>query len=161
MELKATSPAAYSRSPWARSFQTMTMAMQRARPIMIRPNMYSGLSRRKMTARANIRSGPMIQFWTRESDEDLDVPEDVAELLVLHLGQGRVHHQDEADGDGDVGRPGLEPVDEADDGRDEIAQPDADGHGQEDPEGQVSVEELESAGFRVSWAAPFTSVHQR
>ncbi len=44
----------------------MTMAMQRARPIMIRPYMYSGLSRRKMTARANIRIGPMTQFWTRE-----------------------------------------------------------------------------------------------
>ena len=57
----------------------------------------------------------MIQFWTRDRDEDLDVLEDVPELLVLHLGQGRVHHQDEADGDGDVGRPGLEPVDESDD----------------------------------------------
>ena len=42
MELKATSPAAYSRSPQARSFQTMTMAMQRAIPIMMRPIMYSG-----------------------------------------------------------------------------------------------------------------------
>jgi hypothetical protein len=39
------------------------MAMQRARPIMIRPTMYSGLSGRKMTANANIRSGPTIQFW--------------------------------------------------------------------------------------------------
>ena len=42
MELKATSPAQYSRSPAARSFQTITMAMQRARPIRIRPTMYSG-----------------------------------------------------------------------------------------------------------------------
>jgi len=44
----------------------MTMAMQRASPIRIRPYMYSGLSRRKTTARPNISSGPMIQFWTRE-----------------------------------------------------------------------------------------------
>jgi hypothetical protein len=42
MELKATNPAQYSVSPRARSFQTMTMAMQRARPMMIRPTMYSG-----------------------------------------------------------------------------------------------------------------------
>ena len=42
MLLKATSPAAYSVSPLASSFQTMTMAMQRARPIMISPTMYSG-----------------------------------------------------------------------------------------------------------------------
>ena len=31
------------------------------------PTMYSGLSRRKITARANIRMGPTTQFWTRES----------------------------------------------------------------------------------------------
>ncbi len=42
MLLKATSPAAYSLSPFASSFQTMTIAMQRARPIMISPAMYSG-----------------------------------------------------------------------------------------------------------------------
>ncbi len=42
MLLKATSPAQYSVSPLARSFQTITMAMQRASPIMIRPTMYSG-----------------------------------------------------------------------------------------------------------------------
>ncbi len=42
MLLKATSPAAYSVSPRASSFQTMTMAMQRASPIMMSPTMYSG-----------------------------------------------------------------------------------------------------------------------
>ena len=45
----------------------MTIAMQRASPIMIRPTMYSGLSRRKITASANIRIGPTIQFWTSDS----------------------------------------------------------------------------------------------
>ena len=44
----------------------MTMAMQRARPIRIRPVMYSGLSLRKITASANISTGPMIQFWMSE-----------------------------------------------------------------------------------------------
>ena len=36
-ELSATSTAAASRSPQARSFQMMTMAMQRASPTMISP----------------------------------------------------------------------------------------------------------------------------
>jgi len=40
--LNATSPAQYSVSPSARSFQTMTIAIQRARPIMISPTIYSG-----------------------------------------------------------------------------------------------------------------------
>jgi hypothetical protein len=66
MELKATRPAAYCRSPSARSFQTMTMAMQRARPMRMSPTMYSGLSRRKITASANMRIGPTSQFCTSE-----------------------------------------------------------------------------------------------
>ena len=37
IELSATSTAAASRSPQARSFQMITIAMQRARPTMIRP----------------------------------------------------------------------------------------------------------------------------
>ncbi len=90
--------------------------------------------------------------------QDLDVLEDIPELLVFHLGQRRVHHQDEPDGDGDVGRSGLEPVDEADDGRDKIAEPDADGHGQEDPDGQVAVEELESRVSRGHARTPFASL---
>ena len=67
MELKATRPAQYSLSPEARSFQTITMAMQRARPIMMRPTMYSGYPCRKMIANRNMSMGPMTQFWTRES----------------------------------------------------------------------------------------------
>ena len=41
-ELKATSPAAYSELPLANSFQTITIAIHRARPIMMSPAMYSG-----------------------------------------------------------------------------------------------------------------------
>ncbi len=67
MELKATRPAQYSRSPEARSFQTMTMAMHRASPIRMRPTMYSCCPERKVIARPNMRIGPMIQFWTRDN----------------------------------------------------------------------------------------------
>ena len=39
--VKSHQSAQYSRSPEARSFHTMTMAMHRARPIMMSPTMYS------------------------------------------------------------------------------------------------------------------------
>ena len=71
MELKATRPAQYSVSPLARSFQTMTIAMQRARPIMIRPIMNSGWPRRNSTASTNIRIGPMTQFCTSDRPSTL------------------------------------------------------------------------------------------
>lgn len=62
MLLKATRAAAYSRLPLARSFQTRTMAMQRARPTRMSPTMYSGWSRSKVTASIHMRMGPMTQF---------------------------------------------------------------------------------------------------
>jgi len=67
MLLKATSPAAYSALPPARSFHTSTMAMQRASPTRISPIMNSGWSRRKIAASANMSTGPMTQFWTSDS----------------------------------------------------------------------------------------------
>ena len=72
--------------------------------------------------------------------KDLDVAENVAQLLVFHLGQRGIHHQDQSDGDRDIGRAALELVDEPDDGRDKISQSDPDGHGREDPESQIAVE---------------------
>ena len=40
--------------------------MQRAIPTRIRPYIRNGWSRRKTTARTNIRTGPTIQFWTSD-----------------------------------------------------------------------------------------------
>ncbi|GAA4740273.1 hypothetical protein GCM10023229_19460 [Flavisolibacter ginsenosidimutans] len=40
----------------------MTIAMHRAKPIKIRPTMYSGLSCKKSIARMNIKMGPIIQL---------------------------------------------------------------------------------------------------
>ena len=65
-ELMATSTAASSRLPQARSFQMRTMAMQRARPTMIRPVRSSGRSARNTQARVNISSGPTTQLRTSE-----------------------------------------------------------------------------------------------
>jgi hypothetical protein len=65
IELSATSTAAASRSPHARSFQMMTIAMQRARPTMIRPVRYSGRSGSMSHASANISAGPSTQLSRR------------------------------------------------------------------------------------------------
>ncbi len=46
----------------ASSFQTRTMAMQRAMPIRISPRMYAGSPRRNRMASRNISTGPISQF---------------------------------------------------------------------------------------------------
>ena len=61
-EFTATSTTASSRSPQAKSFQTSTMAMHRARPTMISPVRYAGRSGSMSQAKVNIRAGPMTQF---------------------------------------------------------------------------------------------------
>src|SRR5665648_405466 len=73
MELNATNPAQYSESPLARSFQTITIAMQRASPIIIIPYIYGrfalsfpGKSLKNAIANENISTGPIIQFCTSE-----------------------------------------------------------------------------------------------
>ena len=73
--------------------------------------------------------------------EHLPVPEDLAQLLVLHLCQRRVHHQDQADGDRDIGRPDLKAVDEGFRALDEIPESHAKGHCREDPERKKPVYE--------------------
>ncbi len=70
MELKATNPAAYSLSPLHRAFQTMTIAIHRASPIIIKPTMYSEFGQicpRNSTASRNMRIGPMTQFCTSDT----------------------------------------------------------------------------------------------
>ena len=99
IELSATRTAAASRSPQARSFQMMTMAMQRARPTMIRPVRYSGRSGSSSQASANISAGPSTQFSTSELTQQLAVAGDGVEAVVADLGQHRVHHDQQAEGD--------------------------------------------------------------
>ena len=74
MELRATSTAAASRSPQARSFQMITIAMQRAKPTMIKPVRYSGRSGSNVQASANISAGPNTQFRTKELTSSLRSP---------------------------------------------------------------------------------------
>ena len=68
------------------------------------------------------------------------VLEDAAHLLVLHLCQRRIHHQDQADRNGDRGCACVEAVQERHHARHEVAQRNAGCHGGEDPEREVAVE---------------------
>ena len=86
--------------------------------------------------------------------QHLRVPEDVGKLFVAHLREGRVHHQHQAGRDRDVRGPDLEAVDEAFDPRHEVAEPDAQRHGREDPDGEIPVQERESAGDGGHWTLP-------
>ena len=65
MLFKATSPAASSRSPCARSFHTSTMAMHGARAMSITPEKYSGSALWKIRPSTNINVGPTIQLMKR------------------------------------------------------------------------------------------------
>ncbi|MNP21989.1 hypothetical protein D3C76_1146320 [compost metagenome] len=51
----------------AKSLQTSTIAMHRAKPIMIKPTMYSGMSLSSKIARRNIRIGPITQFCSKDN----------------------------------------------------------------------------------------------
>ena len=94
----------------------------------------------------------MTQFWTRERPRILVLRKTWRQLLVADLGQRRVHHQDQADGDGDRGRADRQARDGPHDAGSDVAQQDAEGHRQEDPERQVAVEEGEPPGL-AGWQA--------
>ncbi len=76
----------------------------------------------------------------------------VTQLLVLHFRQGRVHHQDEADGDRDVGRPDLESVDQPLHAWQELTGSDPGSHRQKNPERQETVQKSQLArGHHGDW----------
>ena len=73
--------------------------------------------------------------------ENALVAEDLSKLFVADLRQRRKHHDDEADGDGDIRCAALKAVDEGCRGRNEVADRNADSHREEDPKRQEPVEE--------------------
>ncbi len=145
-ELIATSTAAASRSPQARSFQMMTIAMQRARPTMIRPVRYSGRSGSSSQARANISAGPSTQFRTSERDQQLAVAGDGVEAVVADLGQHRVHHDQQAERDRQRDAVDLDDAQRVPEPGDQAAEQQAGDHGDADPHRQEPVEDRHLAG---------------
>ena len=82
----------------------------------------------------------MIQFWIKERPRILVFLKDLAQLFVPYLGKRREHHQDESRRDGDIGRADLKSIDESPNAGMEISDPDADGHREEDPDGEKAIE---------------------
>ena len=73
--------------------------------------------------------------------QNLRIPEDARQFLEAHLGEGRIHHQDEAQRNRHVGGAKLEGIDEAPHARDERAKRDAGRHCRENPHREIAVEE--------------------
>ena len=74
----------------------------------------------------------------------------------MDFGQGGIHHQDQADGDGNIGRPDRDRgIEILHGGWEEKTDPHTDRHGQEDPQGQEAVEEGKS--FRTGCFCHVTS----
>jgi hypothetical protein len=61
--------------------------------------------------------------------------------FVPHLGEGRVHHQDQPDRDRDARGPDLEAVEEGRHAWHRVAQRHPQTHGQKDPQGEIPVYE--------------------
>jgi len=78
--------------------------------------------------------------------EHSPIAEHLAELLVAHLRQRRVHHEDEPDRDRHVGRADVEAMQQLGRARHEVAERDAEHHREEDPRGEVAVEERQARG---------------
>ena len=77
----------------------ITIAMQRAKPTMIKPVRYSGRSGSNVQASANISAGPNTQFRTKRADQQLAVAGNGVQPVVTHLRQHRVHHDQQAERD--------------------------------------------------------------
>src|SRR5208283_5819752 len=76
----------------------------------------------------------------QRKSQDLEISEYLAQLLVLHLCKRGIHHENQADCDGNIGCPHLEIVDHVPDVWEKIAPTHADNHRQKDPESKVAVE---------------------
>lgn len=67
MLFSATDNAVYSLFAFAKSLHTITIAIHRAKPIKINPDIYSGSFRKNRTAKPNIKTVPITQFNNKET----------------------------------------------------------------------------------------------
>ena len=114
--------------------------MQRASPTMMRPVRNSGRSGRNNQARVNMKAGPITQLRIRDSPIGRRSAGDGADASVADLGQDRVHHGQQADGDRQRDGADLdlvEPVVEVREGTTEEQTAD---HRQSDPQWQQPVQ---------------------
>ena len=76
----------------------------------------------------------------KRKGQDLKILEYLPKFFIPHLGKGRIHHQYEADGNGDIGGSHLETVYYIPNAGIKISASHADEHGQENPQSQKSIQ---------------------
>ena len=103
MELKATRPAQYSVSPFGQVVPDDDHGDAAGQADHDQADHVLRVAAQEEDRQHEHQDGADDPVLHEREAEDLVVAEDLAQLLVLHLGQGRIHHQDQADGDGDVG----------------------------------------------------------
>jgi hypothetical protein len=109
----------------------MTMAIQRAHVF--------GLVRQKDDCEEKHQDGTYQPILDERKSQHPFVPEDIAHLFVPDLRERRVHHQDQADCDRNVGRSDLKSVNERLHPRYEVAERDTDAHREKDPHRKETV----------------------
>ena len=118
MELKATSPAQYSGVTLGQIVPDDDHGDAAGQADQDQPHhifVVSGEKGHRQPEHQNRSDQPVLD---QRQGQHLGVAEDLVQLLVAHLGQGRIHHQNQADGDGQVGGADLEGVDNLADPRD-------------------------------------------
>ena len=88
----------------------------------------------------------MTQFCNERQTEHALVAEDLVQFLVPHLGEGRVHHHDQSHRNRDRSCADAEAIQERHDSGHQPSQYDPNGHGGEDPAGEITIQKAETAG---------------
>ena len=137
--MKATRPAQYSRSPAGQIVPHDHHGDAAGQTDQDQPHHVFLVPGKKGDGQQKHQHGPDHPVLDQGQQEHLHIAKHLPQMLVFDLGQGRVHHQNQADGDRNVGRAHLEIVDDVD-AREEIAAHNPDEHGQKYPQGQIAVQ---------------------
>jgi hypothetical protein len=105
------------------------------------PGHILGLVAEKQHRQRKHQDGADHPVLNQRQDQYAAVLEDPPHLLVLHLRQRRIHHEDQPDGDGDGCRADGEAVEEGHYAGNEVPEAHARRHGGEDPQRQVAIQE--------------------
>lgn len=70
-----------------------------------------------------------------------EIGKDLGQFFIPDFGKRWIHHQDQADGNGNIGATTFHDCPEIFDAGEKISPHHPDKHGQEDPEGEEAVEE--------------------
>lgn len=89
------------------------------------------------------RHDPVERDGKRNLDPHRPGAQDAVEGFEADFAEDGVHHGEEAEGDGEGDAEEFALLEGGGGGGDEVAEEDADGHGEEDPEGEEAVEEAE------------------